>query len=242
MLAFFRPTRYKLAYLLEWLLYLAFEAVLTRFAVFQYWLAALLPFVFLYLCGCILSALRPNPQKTGLAALLGFALGFGLLDQAAKWAVSQAFAPGNGVVLIPGGLSINRTHNLELSWLLNRFDLTGVGAGWIIALTVICLALVIAYYRQYRSAQRKSRWADLAFVFMAGGLISALCDQALVGWTVDFISLPGLFAADLKDIYLYLAVGSLLAEAIDNPATHWNEHLTAALERIHKYTQVPPRG
>jgi hypothetical protein len=49
-------------------------------------------------------------------------------------------------------------------------------------------------------------------------------DVAIRGAVVDYISLPGVVVADLKDILLSFGVSAFLVEAIENPAVsvRWN--------------------
>jgi hypothetical protein len=45
--------------------------------------------------------------------------------------------------------------------------------------------------------------------------------MSLRGHIVDFIHLPGLVTADLKDVFMTIGVAALFAEALDNPQISW---------------------
>ena len=45
--------------------------------------------------------------------------------------------------------------------------------------------------------------------------------MAFRGHIVDFIQLPGLMTADLKDIWVIIGVAALFAEVLDNPELSW---------------------
>ena len=46
-------------------------------------------------------------------------------------------------------------------------------------------------------------------------------DAALRGYTIDFLDLPGLFVADLKDLYLSLGIICLMTGLLVRPDTRW---------------------
>jgi hypothetical protein len=71
------------------------------------------------------------------------------------------------------------------------------------------------------------------------GLSSALLDQSVRGFTIDFVEIPGFVVADLKDLYLWLASSAVFAEVIDNPdvrLTTGPKESVAAARRLARYT------
>jgi lipoprotein signal peptidase len=218
MRSFFAPTPPKLVFLAEWVLFLALEGMigaLNRPAQFP---GAGLPLVFFYLCGCACAWSAGRGQSLGsFGALLGVAALLALLDQAAKLAVLLGLGSGGQVVLIPGGLVIVQSLNLRASWFLDQFNLEFVSVALLSVLSILFLLLLAFGYRYYLANRRSSRWSGLAFVFLFAGVASALGDQVLRGYTVDFIGLSGLVAADLKDIWLSLGIACLLAELLSAP-------------------------
>ena len=218
MLNFCAPTRAKLAFLAEWALFLLLEIVIGALNRPGQALAAGLPLVFFYICGCLLAWIAGRGMHLGsYAGLLGAGMLLALLDQAAKLAVTQGLGPNANLVLIPRGLVIEQSLNLHASWAAGQFNLDFLSVALLSALSILLLLALAFGYRYYRANRRPSRWADLAFLFLLGGVASALADQVLRGFTVDFIGLPGLVVADLKDIWLSLGIACLLAEALTAP-------------------------
>lgn len=218
MLSFFAPTRPKLMFLALWSAYLVFEAV-TGFLRTQ-WAPALLVLVFFYCMGCVFAVWAEKARLplslSGLSAAAGACL---LLDQGLKALIAATLPAGQALALLPGALEIEYAQNLRTSWLVQRLNLEFMSRPLMIGLTLLLLVLfAVAAYRS-RDALLKSPWTGLAFVFLAAGVLSALADQTLRGFTVDFIGLPGLFVADLKDIFLFLGVSSGLNAGLETPST-----------------------
>jgi len=90
-----------------------------------------------------------------------------------------------------------------------------MGTGALIAMWAIVLPCFVLGFRCYAVRKRMSLRLDVAFLtIVAGG--GALCDLALRGYILDFINLPGVVTADLKDIFTCVGLAALFAELVDN--------------------------
>jgi len=76
-------------------------------------------------------------------------------------------------------------------------------------------------HRYYTTTNRKSLWADVAFIGLFAGVASWVCDMAFRGYIIDFINLPGLVTADFKDILVTISAAAIFAETLDNPKISW---------------------
>ncbi len=76
---------------------------------------------------------------------------------------------------------------------------------------------LILFYRFYVTARRKSLWADAAFLGLFSGYAGFLCDMNVRGYVLDYIRLPHIVAADIKDITLAIGLAAFFAEIMDNP-------------------------
>lgn len=106
--------------------------------------------------------------------------------------------------------------NMRGSWLVGVLDLDCVSIGMLIAQWIIVLPCFVLGLRYYAARKRRSLWVDAALVFIVAGIGGALLDLSLRGYILDFINLPGLTTADLKDIFLYIGAAALFAEFLEN--------------------------
>lgn len=222
--AFLRPTLIKLVFLVEWASFLVFTLARGHLKTGHQVLVAAWPFVFFYLVGCALAALSQRlRQVAGGWRLPALGLVLAGLDQAIK-ALVTAFVPrGTSLPIFDHWLRLAHVVNTHGSWLASEFDLHLPGsvdlAQW--GLVVLGLLLSVLGHRYYVTVHRRSLWIDVAFLGLFSASASWMCDTALRGRIVDFVGLPGLVTADLKDIYGTLGVAALLAETLDHPRLWW---------------------
>jgi lipoprotein signal peptidase len=217
-MSFLRPTRNKFIFLVEWLLFLAITGLQGAISSQQQILVAAYPLLFFYLVAALLeSSGRQSKQIVRGWWMLALALGLVLLDQIIKLAVTAFIPFKTAVPLINGWLNLSHDCNFQGSWVLSQFNRP---ASSLIPLGMMALFLAIISwfgYRYYVTHQRASLWADAAFLGLFAGLASWLIEMPLRGHIIDFICLPGVVSADLKDIYLTIGIAAVFVETLDNP-------------------------
>jgi lipoprotein signal peptidase len=222
--AFLKPTGIKLVFLVEWAWFVVFSATRGRLDTNHLIGVAAWPLVFFYLVGCTLVAWsRHARQVAGGWRLLAVGVALVGLDQAIKTLVTRFVPYGTSLPIVRHWLHLAHVHNTHGSWLASEFHVQSAGslqlAQWGLAVTIPLLAIL--GHRYYVTAHRRSLWIDVAFlgVFSAGA--GWICDMALRGRIVDFIGLPGLVTADLKDICGTIGAAALFAETLDYPRLWW---------------------
>jgi lipoprotein signal peptidase len=222
--AFLRPTRLKLAFLAEWVVFVLISVAQGKLQTSHHILTAVYPSILLYLAACALTAWSEHTQQLAQGwRLVGFAFVLTVLDQASK-AMVIAFVPYQASIpIIDGWLHLAHEHNAQGSWVASVLNLQSGSIfhvmQWVLA--VVFLFLSVLCHRYYTTNSRHSLWADLAFLGLFAGLASWVCDMAFRGYIIDFINLPGLVTVDLKDVLVTISVGAILAEALDNPKVTW---------------------
>ena len=222
--AFLKPTRIKLVSLLEWTLFILLTAARGELETTQHVLVAVYPLLFFYLVGCALAAASERIRQIASGwPLWVWGAGLAALDQGIKavvtaWIPYQASAP-----IVANWLHLAHEQNPHGSWIASVFSLqpaSGVTLlQWGLALLVLPFSML--GHRYYVVRHRKSLWADVALLGLFAGYASWGCDMAFRGHIVDFIQLPGLMTADLKDIWVIIGVAALFAEVLDNPELSW---------------------
>jgi lipoprotein signal peptidase len=217
-MSFLRPTRNKLIFLIEWLLFLVITGLQSGFSSRQQVWVAAYPLLFFYLVAALLESFsRQIKQIVRGWWMLALALGLVLLDQIIKWLVTIFIPFRTAVPLISGWLNLSHDCNFQGSWLISQFNRP---VSSLIPVGIMALFLSVGSwfgYRYYVTHQRASLWADAAFLGLFAGLASWLVEMPLRGHIVDFICLPGLVSADLKDIYLTIGIAAIFVETLDNP-------------------------
>jgi lipoprotein signal peptidase len=213
-----RPTGYKLIFLIEWLLFLAITGLQGSFISRRQILVAAYPLLFFYFTAALLESLSPKIKQIARGwRILALAAGLVLLDQVIKFVVTALIPFNTAVPLISGWLNLSHNCNFQGSWVLSQFNRPAIN---LIPLGTMAFLLLIGSwfgYRYYIAHQRASLWADTAFLGLFAGLASWLIEMPLRGHIVDFICLPGVVSADLKDIYLTIGIAAIFVETLDNP-------------------------
>jgi lipoprotein signal peptidase len=216
--SFLKPTVLKLVFLVEWALFILLEWLRGELGTSRKILVASYPLVFFYLVACALVVLSQHTRQVAKGwKLLALALGLAAVDQFIKAMVGTFVPYQTSVPIIEGWLHLAHKHNLQGSWLLSAFNLRLVGTAM---LTVVVVAILFGSafcHRYYIGAKRKSVWADVAFLGLFAGSASWLCDMGFRGHVVDYISLPGVVAADFKDILLAIGAAALFVEVLEKP-------------------------
>ncbi len=210
---FFRPTVPKLILVAQWAISILLLAVGGRLAGWHQLMVVLWPLLFFYCLACILVFWSQRVERVASGRLLALlAILTVAVDQMGKGIASALLDPDATLPIVEGWLHLTNVRNVGGSWL------TPV---WIkpvlIIVAVLVLPLSIIVYRYYISSKRKSLWADLGFLGIFAGYTSWLCDVSLRGYVIDFILIPGVVAADLKDLFLSVGGACVVIEVLDNP-------------------------
>lgn len=223
-LGFLRPTRLKLLFVIEWGLFVLIAWMQGSLGSVHQAQVALYPLGFFYLIACGLGAWSRRVQRVAANwRLVTVALALTGLDHAAKAIIVARLPLDASVPLVPGWLHLAHRRNVYGSWVLGTTEPQAASIFLLVLVVAAVLVLLgsLASYRYYVRTHRPSLWAGVAFVGLFAALASWLIDMALRGCVVDYIELPGLVVADLKDIWLTVGIASLFAEALDNPQLSW---------------------
>jgi lipoprotein signal peptidase len=218
LLVFLSPSLIKLFFLVEWLLLILYTLIWDGISLQGALAGSILPLAFFYLVGSTFSALsRQSQQLAGGAKLHLLALSLAFIDQILKTVISLIIPNQNTLPIIQGWLHLAHERNLRGSWLVEIFDFTFVSHTVLVIFVLPFLLGTLIGHGYYTTRYRKSVWADAAFLGLFSGLLSALCDLILRGYTLDFIQVPGIVTADLKDVLITIAIAAFFAEAYENP-------------------------
>lgn len=223
MIDFLRPTLPRLVFVVEWSLFVLLSAMRGDLESGHEVLVALYPLAFFYLVGCTLAAWSRRRHRVAQGRrLLVIAAGLVLLDQAIKTLVVRFIPHQMSLPIVTNWLHVAHERNVHGSWiaaLLQVEPSTLLLVQWGVAIPVFFLSALC--YRYYTITHRRSLWADVTFVGLLAGYASWMSDISLRGYVVDWIHLPGLVTADLKDLLLTLGAAALFVEALDNPGLSW---------------------
>lgn len=216
--SFLRPTLKKLIFLAEWTLFLLIALLRGDLEIGRQLLVASYPLVFFYVVACILCLLsRRTVQLATGWRLTGLALILAGVDQLSKAWVVARILDQTSVPIVEAWLHLGHVTNPHGSWVLSTLG-AHPALTWLLLIAVpIVLLGEIASHRYYVTSQRSSLWADLAFLGLFAGCTGWLCDMVLRGHIVDTIVLPGVVAADLKDLLVTFGAAALVVEAVGNP-------------------------
>lgn len=217
--AFLKPTKIKLVFLLEW----AFFILITAARGHQKTglvLVAGYPLIFFYLVACTLTTLSKHTQRIAQGwGLLASAAGLIVLDQVIKTGVTALIPYQTSIPIIDNWLHLAHERNFHGSWVASTFNMQPFSVfnliQWSLAILIPLFSILCRRY--YIRNHRHSLWVDVAFLGIFSGYASWVCDMSLREYIVDFIRLPGLVTADLKDIFITVGVAAFFAEALDNP-------------------------
>ncbi len=222
--AFLKPTRIKLVFLLEWVLFILITIAKGELETNHQILVAGYPLVFFYLVACALAALSQHIQQIAQSwRLLVFAIGLTILDQVVKTIIAASIPYQTSIPIVNNWLYLAHERNFHGSWIASAFNVQFVSVfnlmQWGLAIPVLFCSILC--HRYYITTNRKSLWADVAFLGVFASNASWICDMSFRGCILDFINLPGLVTADLKDILVTVGVAAFVVETLDNPKLSW---------------------
>lgn len=214
MLSFLGPTRAKVIFCVEWTLFIGIQLLRGELVSIHRVLVTVYPLLFFYLVGCVLASVAERRQQLAAGLKLpALAAALALADQLIKAGVVARIPLGESIPLVDGWLHLGHARNAQGSWLLSMWSVEANRLLLIAVVSVILLA-AIPYHRGHVRVNGRSAWADVAFIGLFAGCASWLADMALRGHIVDYIALPGVVVADLKDILLAAGIAALFVESL----------------------------
>ncbi len=213
-----RPNWIKLVFLAEWLLFLLILFLQGGLKTERQALIAIGPAIFFYIVAAVLEGVSPSVRQIARGwRILFLAVGLALLDQGIKLLVTIFIPFRTAKPIIPGWFNVAHSCNFRGSWVFSQLDVPTAHLIFLSAAAFFMLCCSWFWYRYYIARQRNSLWADVAFLGLFAGLASWLIEMTLRGHIVDFLCLPNVVTADLKDIYLTIGIAAIFVETIDNP-------------------------
>lgn len=214
---FLRPTIYKLMFLLGWLLYSLSAVLRANFDVAPIGINLLWPAIFFYIVGCSMVLMSKFLLRSHrVAQLIAVALVLAAADHAAKIASLSLIPVGESIPIVLNRLHLVQVTNVTGPWIFATFGSAPVVLPALI-LSVILLFSAPLLFRYYSVTYRQSFWCEAAFICLMASSLSSAIDFGVRGGVVDYLYIPGHFAADLKDIFAEVFVASALIEVLDNP-------------------------
>jgi lipoprotein signal peptidase len=199
------------------MLYVAFAIAQARFDIRSIAVNLAWPFLFFYFVACLLKRVstssEPVIQQRDAWVVIAVLVG---VDHLFKFAFSHMIPLGGSVPVVANHLHLANVHNVHGSFWLAKLSASRLVAP-VLVISVLSVALAPLLLRFYSARHRKSFWSVLAYCCFMAGAASAAIDLGARGFTVDYLELPGLFVADLKDIYLNLFVSAFFVEVLSNP-------------------------
>jgi len=226
-------SKIRLVFTVPWMLCMVVAIVQSRLDVRPIAVNLVWPFLFFYLVACLLEkASRSANLEIGQRKMW---LGIGLLvaaDHLLKFSFSHFIPLGESVPVIAGRLHLANIQNLHGNWVASSRGAPSEVVQTFV-FSILCVVLVSLVYRFYSERQRKSFWSILAYGCCVAGCISAAIDLGVRGLVVDYLYLPGLFVADLKDLYLIIFESAMCVEVLMNPQISirwlgWREEIREA--------------
>lgn len=204
-------------FIAPWMLYVAFAIAQARFDIGPIAVNLAWPILLFYLVACLLKrastlsepAMRHRDIWVVIAVLVA-------VDHLFKFAFSHMIPLGRSIPVFADHLHFANVHNVHGSFWLAKMGAPRVVAPALV-FTVLSTVLAPLIFQFYSVRHRKSFWSVLAFCCFMAGAASAAMDLGARGLTIDYLELPGLFVADLKDIYLSLFVSTFFVEILSNP-------------------------
>jgi lipoprotein signal peptidase len=160
------------------------------------------------------AAERFEPSTPTLALL---SAGLVLLDQGAKLLVHALLGWERSVLVIRDAFTLRISPNYHGSYIASLLN-ADVPPGLYLVVYPLVAWLTFSAMGFYESRNGRTGWLTLGRVFLAAGLMSATADRLFWGFTLDWLVVHGMFACDLKDLFVNLAVLSVLSDLVANSA------------------------
>jgi lipoprotein signal peptidase len=214
---FLKPTIYKLIFLLGWILYSLSAVLRAGFDVAPIGINLLWMAVFFYIVGCFMVLTSKNLTRShSMTKLIAVASVLAAADHAGKIASLSLIPVGESIPIFLNRLHLIQVTNVTGPWIFATFGSAPVVLPALI-LSIFLLLSAPLLFRYYSMTYRQSYWSEVAFICLVASSLSAAVDFGVRGGVVDYLYIPGHFAADLKDIISEVFVSSALIEVLDNP-------------------------
>jgi lipoprotein signal peptidase len=164
------------------------------------------------------SLLKPLARRDRLSLKLGIVVAVALvaLDQGSKLLLEAALGWERVIPVIPNAFRLRLSPNHHGSYIASLLDVSV--PTWIYLVVYPLLAwLGFSLMGFYQSRNGRTGWLALARVFFAAGLIAATADRLFWRFTLDWIVVGDMFAFDLKDLFVNLAILCGLSDPLANP-------------------------
>lgn len=188
-----------------WSIYFIFELITGRIKTLYDIIVLFIPIIIFAIIGYMIYKLCEN-YRNGLTSKKLFLIFTFLmvLDQGIKLIIKQFFFTKQ-FDIIHNFLSFNPMINTDGSWINARFNF-GINFDFLILVNFLAVFIFIECYRYYLYNRHKDLFADICFIFILSGSLCSLIDKIFYGGSLDFIGISNLFIADIKDIYINLAI------------------------------------
>ena len=140
-----------------------------------------------------------------------------LFDQGVKLLVQELLGWERSISVMPGAFALRVSPNYHGSYIASLLN-ADVPPGLYLVVYPLVAWLTFSAMGFYESRNGRTGWLTLGRVFLAAALTSATADRLFWGFTLDWLVVHGMFACDLKDLFLNLAVLSALSDLVANPA------------------------
>jgi lipoprotein signal peptidase len=218
---FIKPTWIKLFFMVYWAACVIVAIPVAGFKIRPIAFNLIWPFLFFYIVGCGFVAFSKNSmQSWGWRRYASVIMALTAVDHVLKYIVFVLMPVGGTIPVVPYRFHVAHFQNIKGSWLAAATASEPV-VGETLMICLVFLVLAPWIYRFYIRKQRISFWVRSGFVLMMSGLASCAVDLAIRGMVIDYLYLPGLYAADLKDILLVVGATALVVEMVDNPQVVW---------------------
>lgn len=219
---FLKPTKLKILFLVEWACFVLIQLIRRELVGIHQLLVAISPFLFFYFIACGLTQISLSRSYLSKGwKIIALGIIFAVLDQITKALIHQFIPYQASRPIIQGWLHLSHKHNLQGSWIVAEFNLVHLSPAILLIIIIPLVVSSIFFHRYYLHTQRESIWADLAFLGLFAGLLSWIFDMGWRGYILDFIQIPSIVIADLKDILIAVGLAAFFSEAIDNPEISW---------------------
>jgi signal peptidase II len=119
------------------------------------------------------------------------------------------------VDILKGILAFRPYINEYYSWINSVFNM-GISLTVHILLNLLILLIILVAYGFVRDKNPSDKYVGSLFAFLLAGGLCSLIDKLAWGGSLDYIWLKGFFIFDLKDVYLTVFDGLLIAAVLFN--------------------------
>lgn len=162
----------------------------------------------------VLSRIAPRFDPTPLMLVFAGAA-LAAVDQFVKLLVRAVLGWERAVQVLPDAFELALSPNRHGSYIASLLDVEV--AAWVYLLAYPLIAwLTFGAMGFYQSRHGRTGWLCLARLFLTAGLVAATADRIFWDFTLDWVVIEGLFAFDLKDVFLNLAVLSCVSDLVAN--------------------------